>query len=331
MVALIRFLVLFVAVGVVAGCQRTTPGGGGLPATPSTVVPFTSPMDGVTGAWVGTYAPLCVPHCYYGPPRGTRRGPSASEPFALVLRKEGNTITGQINLSGWITRTATVSGTIDDLGTMTLTGGDSWPAAAHCYEAGSWNLTSWRARFDPHSRTIIGDFGFFTQIAYNACLGPQSLDVTGTDMSMRPVPQAPPSSVAGHWQGTYVIRSCVRSRGGQCEQLYDGTEFPVDLDLDQTASGVTGVIVGLLNSSRPLEVTGSFNGTAFSLAGSRTSTISGGSEIVRLASWSTTVDAVGRMQGGFGYVEEYVSSSGLRSESYEAELKYLVRVPWGRN
>lgn len=329
MVDLIRFLVLFVAVGVVAGCQRTTPGRAASPAAPSAVVPFTSPMDGVTGAWVGTYAPICVPHCYYGPPR-RGRGPSASEPFALVLRKEGNTITGQINLSGWITRTATVSGTIDDLGTMTLTGGDSWPAAASCYEAGSWNLTSWRARFDPHSRTITGDFGFFTQIAYNACLGPQSLDVTGTDMSMRPVPQAPTSSVAGHWQGTYVIRSCVRSGAGRCHQLSDGTEFPVDLDLDQTPSGVTGVIVGLLDS-RPLEVTGSFNGAAFNLAGSRTSPTSGGSSSLRLTSWSTTVDAVGRMQGGLGYMSEYVTSSMVSSESYEAELKYLVRVPWGRN
>src|SRR5438094_1997587 len=91
----------------------------------------TSPAGGapsVVGAWAGSY----VVQCPDSPLCGTVGGPlptSGTQPLSLVLNQTGNALSGQINLSGWLTRVADVSGTIALDGTMSLQGGSTWPAA----------------------------------------------------------------------------------------------------------------------------------------------------------------------------------------------------------
>src|SRR4029453_1737523 len=117
--------------------------------TPSSPAPV--PARSVTGTWTGTYLPVCPnnPTC-----SSVFAGPSGPQPFALTLRQDGETLTGQINLSGWLPRVADVTGRVTSGGVMTLQGGDSWPAGEFFFPAGGWNIPGWNGRFDAQSNTI---------------------------------------------------------------------------------------------------------------------------------------------------------------------------------
>jgi hypothetical protein len=299
--------------------------------SPTTSTPAPAPARSVTGSWTGTYLPVCPtsPNC-----ASVSAGPNGPQPFALTLRQEGETLTGQINLSGWLPRVADVTGTIASNGAMTLSGGDSWPAGEFCFPAGGWNITGWNGRFDAPSNTISGDFGFVTQKHLSSCYYLQDLQVNATTMALRP--GAPPdATLAGHWQGSYAIRKCTPVGWNTCIPTPSASDFAVNLQLTQNGTAVSGSIVGItFANSTPLPVTGSMSGpAALTLDGSRTEDVSSAIHIIRLTAWSVTIDAVGRMQGPFSYIDEVRWTSGANagttwSTSYDAELRHVVRVPW---
>ena len=228
---------------------------------------------------------------------------------------------------------ATVTGTIDDNGTMTLQGSDSWPASEFCGPAGGWRITGWNGRFDARSTTIAGDFVFVTQKHLSSCYYDQNLQVNATSMTMHPGGIVD-TTAGGHWQGTYAIRKCTPVGWNNCTPAPWPTDVALTFDLTQTGSALTGKMVGVpFSNSTPLPLTGNANGSTVTLNGSRTEDVSGATHTIRLTSWSVTIDSVGRMPGSVSYVDEVAWTSGPNtgktwSTSYDAELKYVVRVPW---
>lgn len=305
---------------------------GDSPVSP-TADAVTPPIAGsVSGTWIGVYTPVCPnsPNCdSFG------AAPTAGQPFALTLRQDGQAVSGQINLSGWITRVANVTGTIDENGAMTLQGGDSWPANEFCTPAGEWRITGWNGRFDARSRTIAGDFVFVTQKSLSSCYYDQSLQVNATAMSMHPG-AIPDTTFGGHWQGTYAIRKCTPVGWNICIPNPNVNDVRLDLALTQSGLVVSGTIVGIsFSNSTPLPVNGtaSANGSALDLSGSRSEDVSSAIHTIRLTSWTVTVDSIGRLQGTFSYIDEARWTGGPNagatwSTSYDAELKHVVRVPW---
>ena len=176
-----------ISLALLVGCGRS-------PLSPTLVAPSRS----LTGAWSGTYLPVCpgAPNC--GNIGGLPPGPLA---IGLLLRQDGNTLSGQINLTGWIGRVANVTGTIAPDGAMTLQGSDSWPRFGFCVPAGGWNIESWNGRYDAQTNTIDGDFTFVTQKHLSSCYYEQNLRVNATSLTLRQGALADPT-LAGHWQGS---------------------------------------------------------------------------------------------------------------------------------
>ena len=134
------------------------------PVSPTPTPGSPSPnASSVTGSWSGTYLAVCPNSPTCATIGGG--GPVGPQAFALALEQNGDTLTGQITLTGWIQRAATVTGTIAPDGTMTLQGSDSWPALEFCQPAGECladharaqncdlhrgsSLKSWRASLPP--------------------------------------------------------------------------------------------------------------------------------------------------------------------------------------
>jgi hypothetical protein len=314
-----------IAVVLVAGCGSSPP--------PSPTAPSTPPTASVTGSWSGTYLAVCPnsPNC--ASVGGAPVGPQA---FALALQQNGSTVSGQINLTGWISRVATVTGTIAPDGTMTLQGGDSWPALEFCQPAGEWTITGWNGRYDARSNTIAGDFSFMTQKRLSSCYYTQDLRVNAIGMSLRH--GAPPeATVAGHWQGTYDILKCSPSGWTSCIPRPNPNYYvPLDLQLSQDGNVVSGAITTIpFSNSTPLPADGivTANASTLSLKASRSEVVGGGIHVVRLTSWNATIDAIGLMQGTFSYVDEVRWTEGPNvgttwSTSYDAQLRYVAKVPW---
>ena len=68
------------------------------------------------------------------------------------------------------------------------------------------------------------------------------------------------------------------------------------------------------------------------LQASKSWPVSGATEVLRITTWSTTRDAVGRMQGSFRYVYEInwnagVNQGSVYSTSYDAQLRFVVAAP----
>jgi hypothetical protein len=297
--------------------------------------PATSPTSSLspllTGPWSGTYSLSCPD----SPTCGTVFGltpPSGPQPLSLVLDQTGAGLSGQINLSGWLSRVADVTGTIAPDGTISLQGGSTWPAARiGCQPAGGWQLASWSTRYDPQRRAMTGAFFFTTQKHLSSCYYLSSLLVSATDVSLaRGATVTPPFQ--GHWQGSYHIHACTPVGWPSCYPMQAG-DYPFDLTLTQSVSAVSGSL-SFLTGTNALPVSGSgADGMTLALAGSLDLPMSGAAEILRLTSWSTTRDTIGRMQGSFGFIYEITWNSGTNrgrvwSSSYEAELRSVVLVPW---
>jgi hypothetical protein len=301
--------------------------------SPSPTAPSPPLTSSVTGSWSGSYVAICPnsPNC--ASIAGAPAGPQA---FALALRQDGNRISGQINLTGWIARVASVTGTIASDGVMTLQGTDSWPALEFCQPAGEWSITGWNARYDALTDTIAGDFSFVTQKRLSSCYYTQDLRANATSMSLRHG-APPPATLAGHWQGTYAILQCTPGGWSSCTPRPNPGYFvPLDLQLSQDGSVVSGAITTIpFSNVTPLPTEGSVgtNVSTLNLRATRSEAVSGGTHVVRLTSWDTTIDAVGRLQGTFSYVDEVRWTEGPSAgttwaTSYDAELRHVVRVPW---
>ncbi len=315
-------LFCLVAVVTTAACARDS-------GSPSATAP--SVTRSVSGTWAGSYVPVCPnsPNCavVFGAPNG----PQA---FALALRQDGSMLSGQINLSGWLPRVANVTGTVGADGAMTLQGSDSWPASDFCQPAGGWSLAGWHGRYDAVTDTISGDFAFVTQKHLSSCYFTSDLQVTATSMSLSHG-ALPAASLAGHWQGTYAIRACTPVGWTTCPKPV-GNEVTLDLQLSQVGSDVSGTATLIpFSNSTPLPVSGTAGANAATLVlnGLRSEPVSAATHVVRLTSWSVTIDAIGRMQGTFSYIDEVQWTQGpnigaMWSYSYDADLRYVVRVPW---
>jgi hypothetical protein len=254
--------------------------------------------------------------------------------FALVLNQTGNTLAGQMNLAGWLLgRVANVTGTIAADGAMTLQGGDSWPASGFCLPAGGWRISSWNGRYDARTGTIAGDFSFVTQKHLSSCYYTQELAVNAMNMLLQRGTLSD-QPFAGHWQGTYAVGRCTPVGWTLCTPN-PTSEVRFDLNLTQNGNIVSGSATLIPFSNLiPLTVSGSVSAEGIlTLTGSRTESVSSGTHIIRLSGWSTTKDAVGRLQGSFSYVDEVEWTAGAEqgrtfSTSYDAELRNVIRVPW---
>jgi hypothetical protein len=107
-----------------------------------------------------------------------------------------------------------------------------------------------------------------------------------------------------------------------------GSVTPFDLTLDQSGNSVTGLFRGIL----PVTGAVSPDGTLV-LEGSKSLLGSGNTSVKRLASWSAKIDASGRLQGSFVYVEEVfwnpgVNGGGVYTRTYTYDLQSVLLVPW---
>ena len=316
-------LFCLVAVVATAACARDS-------RSPLATAP--SATRSVSGTWAGSYIPVCANYPNCASVVGAPNGPQS---FALALRQDGSTLSGQINLSGWLTRVASVMGTIGDDGAMTLQGSDSWPASGFfCQPAGGWSLAGWHGRYEAVTDTISGDFAFVTQKHLSSCYFLPDLLVNATRMSLSRG-ALPAASLAGHWQGTYAILACTPVGWTTCPKPIIN-EVTLDLQLSQVGSDVSGTATLIpFSNSTPLPVTGTAGANAATLVlnGLRSEPVSAATHVVRLTSWSVPIDAIGRMQGTFSYIDEVQWTQGPNtgatwSYSYDADLRYVVRVPW---
>jgi hypothetical protein len=314
-------LFCLVAVVTTAACARDS-------RVPSATAP--SATRRISGTWAGGYVPVCPnsPNC-----ASVIGAPNGPQVVALALRQDGGIVNGQINLSGWLTRVASVTGTIGADGAMTLQGGDTWPASDFCQPAGGWSIAGWRGRYDAITDTISGDFNFVTQTHLSSCYFTNDLLVNATSMSLSRG-ALPAASLAGHWQGTYTIRACTPVGWTTCPK--PNNDVTLDLQLSQVGSDVSGTATSIpFSNSTPLPVSGTAGANAATLVlnGWRSEPVGAATHVLRLTSWSMTIDAIGRMQGPFTYLDEVRWTQGPNmgdtwSYSYDADLRYVVRVPW---
>ena len=310
--------VLLIVGAACAGDRRATPG------SPS---PVTASL---AGSWAGAYTPVCPSSANCA---SVGAAPNAGQPLALVLGQSGTSLTGQINLAGWLQRVADVTGSVDDNGVMSLNGGMSWPATGFCTPAGSWRLTAWNARHDRLTDAIFGSFSYVTQKHLSSCYYRDSLDVNAVQLTL----QRGRMSVqpfTGHWQGTRTVIGCRAVGWQRC--LNDSGEFPFELQLSQTGQSVTGRLSGISGSpSGGISVTGTIadDGRALTIGGSIGQDVSSAIQTFRITGWSTIRDEIGRLQGSFSYVDEIrwtagPSAGAVWSMTYDAELRSVIAVPW---
>ena len=254
--------------------------------------------------------------------------------MSLAVNQNGEILSGQINLSGWLPRVANVDGTVAPDGSMTMRGGDSWPSSGFCLPAGGWNIVSWNARYDAPTDQITGVFTYTTQKHLSSCYYESQLMVNATNVVLRRGAVVD-RSFAGHWQGTYKIAKCTDVGWTNCALFIPDYEPQFNLRLSQSGSTVTGELTNIpYGNSTPLPVSGSAaSAPALTLSGARPQGIGVGTETFRLTAWNVTRDDIGRMSGTFSYIDETQWTGGPNagttwSITYDAELKFVVRVPW---
>lgn len=179
---------------VAAGCGRS-------PVAPA---PGPEPQPSLSGSWVGAHLVSCPERSNCGQMTGP---PTGAQALSLLLQQAGDTLIGQINLGGWLARTADVTGSLAADGSFVLQGGMSWPAGSFCQPAGGWRLTAWRGRYDPRTDAISGSFSYVTQKHLSSCYYLQDLMVDATTMSLSRGMLADPV-FTGHWQGTATQTHC---------------------------------------------------------------------------------------------------------------------------
>ncbi len=293
-----------------------------------------SPTRSLAGAWSGSYFAVCPnsPNCASvgGPPTPL----SDPQPMSLVVNQDSEVLSGQVNLSGWLPRVANVAGTVASDGSMIMRGGASWPASGFCAPAGGWNIVSWNARYDGLTDQIVGTFAYTTQKHLSSCYYTSDLMVNATNVLLRRGAAVDPS-FAGHWQGMYTIVKCTAVGWPSCVPPIPDYDPPFNLRLSQSGSTVTGELTNIpYGNSTPLPVSGSAaSAPALNLSGVRPQGIGVGIETLRLTAWNVTRDDIGRMRGTFSYIDEVQWTGGPNSGmtwsvSYDAELKFVVRVPW---
>jgi hypothetical protein len=257
--------------------------------------------------------------------------PPPRQPLAIVLSQHGDTVTGQLNLSGWLPLVADVTGILAPDGALTLQGGQSWPGGPLCRPPGGWRIASWNGRYDRATDALAGAFSFVTQKHLSSCYY-TTLDVTGNNLSLARR-QIQPARFEGHWQGTVITRTCTAVGWTDCFASDTGEAF--DLVLTQQGNSVSGRLgsFGNPNTGQAVSGTVSADGGSLALQASNTNPQSGGITIWRMTSWATTADVIGRMQGGYSWIHETHWTLGpnagtVWSKSYTAELRNVVRMPW---
>jgi hypothetical protein len=299
-----------------------------MPAPPTGPTPNRS----IAGSWSGSYFAACPSYVNCGFVAGPPTSLSDPQPMNLAVNQHGEGLDGQINLSGWLGNVATVTGSVAPDGSMTMQGGDSWPRSGFCRPAGGWNILSWNARYDAPTDQITGTFTYTTQKHLSSCYYLQDLIVNATNVVLRRG-GATDSSFAGHWQGTYHVVKCTPVLWTTC--FTPDYDPPFNLQLSQSGTTATGELTHIpYGNSTPLPVSGTAaSPTKLDLSGVRTQGIGVGTQTYRLTGWNVTRDNVGRMSGTFSYIDEVQWTGGPNagttwSMSYDAELKYVVRVPW---
>jgi hypothetical protein len=294
----------------------------------------------VSGSWAGQYTLTCPtsPTCDGFVSQALT---NSRQPMSLVLQQTGSSLSGQINLSGWVTRVANVLGTVAADGTMSLQGSDAWSQGDNsCSPAGRWQIESWSTHYDASRRAIVGTFGFSTQHSVTSCYFDDHLMANATNVVLAPAPVTP-ATFTGHWSGNLVIDSCVPVGFTSCHLDYVGNLFQrpsFDLLLTQTGNSVAGTLsipnlVPVIGNAVPVTgVIGADGATITALSGSAGWVISGGTETVRLTAWSTSRDSIGRLIGTFSFVDEVdwnpgVNGGAVYSKTYNVELQYVVVVP----
>ena len=111
-----------------------------------------------------------------------------------------------------------------------------------------------------------------------------------------------PTQFRGTWKGQFVVRDCSFVGWLWCYPHEADRVHSFTLVLTQIGTEVTGELT-ILPSTIP--VTGTVSGSTLELRGSASRVISGGTEDVRITSWSTRRDIVGRMTGTFGFTVEW--------------------------
>lgn len=146
-----------------------------------------------------------------------------------------------------------------------------------------------------------------------AMLGADLMNVSRSDLAVFA------SSFDGTWSGRFAVRSCAPI-GPYCYSLHVDELGDVELRLTQNGTQVTGTF-------GKVPVTGQVSGRTLTLSGEQRFPGSGGDSLMRITSWTATIDEFGRMLGTFDYLDAWPADAPTLGSTARAELWQVVKVP----
>lgn len=284
-----RLVVIRNCAMIAAACGLVAGCGGSALETP------TSP--GSAGAFTGTWVPqVRVTSC-----TGSYECIAPPSWFLLRLVHEGSGVRGAAVIRG---RVADVTGTIDPSGNVAFT---ALPGAS---------LTVYELSIRADSTV-----GITGTIHYSTA----GLTLRGEITSAKRGPlEQTLSTIQGTWFGDSLVRACTFAGYTECPRA--ARLFRVSLQ--QSGTVLSGDFDFSLDQRFRVPVRGTLTASVLTLTGEATITFpTGGTYRLRLMTWTSRPDALGRMNGTFTYDEESVQVDSRRTARYESDLTDTYLFP----
>jgi hypothetical protein len=290
---------------VFAACSRSPSS----PSTPASPAPAPVALADFSGYWSGTFS--------YTTCRGARQcvySLGALDPFSLRLRQSGGRVTGVFAVRESIVE---VSGDVQADGAVMLSGSSATGGSkGHPSEA---RFSSPALRLDP-ALGLSGTFSVDVKVIYSS-LDSMTVGYGAAIVSAnRGNLDAFVSDVSGTWRGLFLVKGCSVSSSGNpiCSPFEPDEVNLLELNVSVAGDSVSGDLAQL---SYSVPIAGRVRGRTLELEGFRPA--SPGTMALRVASFTATPDAFGRLAGTFSLVAE----SNFRSTTYQIELVQVVKTP----
>lgn len=270
-----------------------------------------SPRTDFTGAWHGEYR---VTTCTGG--RNCFAQVGSDRPYVLALTQSGSEVIGVFMSDGAV---IDVRGNVEAGGRLRL------QAAPPSVVTDVSAFTRFDATLTVEEAELRGTIEFTIGAPFFGSLPPTAYTRGGDIRSSVRDALTPISSYAGHWRGEYIVRACVPVGWPECHWAQPGASYVIELALTQSGDAVSGTAV---LSSKSIPVQGVVSAGSLTLTGDLTTVINGGTSIIRILSWTSRRDVVGRLFGQFHAVDETVGlSPAPMTMTYNAELVGVMFIP----
>lgn len=298
------------------GCGSDSPAGSPTSPSPPPVAAPIPTTPSYAGVWQGEYrVTACVGERHCTQVIGAMRA------FTLRLEQTGAAVAGV--LTGDVG--ANLTGVVSASGELTLSGGVD-PASRFDTQVAVRRLTLRPASGGALTGGIEYAITYPPGSPYLSATGPVSSRSGEIVRAARASGGGgDPLRFDGAWNGRFVVRRCVIAGWANCYPHEPDEIVGVQLELRQNGAEVEGTVA--IPPYR-IPVRGVVQGNQLHLEGELVSPVSGGRMALRFLDWTTTRDAVGRLEGRFGYDVAYQQDTGgTLSTIYENELVGVVLSP----